>query len=110
MRWDNVVTWLPSWVARLRTIFIGWQRPWRGMSPASTSAGRACCRTRAMKVRWSPGEVARRGLTVDKIKADLKAAELPMTPALPGQKVVEDEFLFHFRPGDPLEPNCAVAD
>jgi len=43
------------------------------------------------------------------VLADLKAHELPMLPALLG-KVVEATFVFHFRPGDPLETNCAVAD
>jgi isoquinoline 1-oxidoreductase subunit beta len=81
-----------------------------GVAVRAKTFGQCIDAVRAMNVRWIPGEVSQRGLTVDKIKADLKAAELPMTPALPGQNVVEDEFVFHFRPGDPLEPNCAVAD
>ena len=39
---------------------------------------------------------------------DLTGAELPMTPGL-GQ-TLDQRFTFYFRPGDPLETNCAVAD
>lgn len=63
---------------------------------------------RAMKVRWTPGEVARSGKTVESIEEELRANQLPMAPPGPGT-VIEDEFVFNFRPGDPLEPNCAVA-
>ena len=33
-----------------------------------------------------------------------------MTPAAPLAKTLDQQFTFHFRPGDPLETNCAVAD
>ena len=32
IRWLKLVGWAPSCVNRLRTTFMGWQRPWRGMS------------------------------------------------------------------------------
>jgi isoquinoline 1-oxidoreductase beta subunit len=60
----------------------------------------------ALQVAWGPGTVD--GKSTDNVLADLKKAELPMTPAL--GKTVEQQFTFHFRPGDPLETNCAVAD
>ena len=41
----------------------------------------------------------------------LKATELPLTPKrLPVGKTIESVFTFNFRPGDPLETNCAIAD
>ena len=40
---------------------------------------------------------------------DLQQAELPMTPALRAP-ALDQRFTFYFRPGDPLETNCAVAD
>jgi isoquinoline 1-oxidoreductase beta subunit len=43
------------------------------------------------------------------VAKDLKNAQIPLTPALPGS-VIDDTFTFHFRPGDPLETNCAIAD
>src|SRR5581483_1970839 len=49
------------------------------------------------------------GQCADDVLADLKKAELPLTPTLPGS-TDEQLFTFHFRPGDPLETNCAVAD
>ena len=41
---------------------------------------------------------------------ELKAAELPLTPAIPIAKTLDQRFTFYFRPGDPLETNCAIAD
>jgi isoquinoline 1-oxidoreductase beta subunit len=41
---------------------------------------------------------------------DLHKAELPLTPALPLTNTLDQRFTFYFRPGDPLETNCAVAD
>ena len=63
---------------------------------------------RALKVTWAPGSTE--GKSEASILADLKAAELPLTPAVPLTKSLEEVFTFNFRPGDPLEPNCAVAD
>ncbi len=80
-----------------------------GVAVRAKTFGQCVDAIRAMDVDWGPGEVAQMGLTVEKITEDLRAAQLPMTPALPGE-VIEDEFVFNFRPGDPLEPNCAVAD
>ena len=33
-----------------------------------------------------------------------------MTPRAAGQDASTQRFTFYFRPGDPLETNCAVAD
>jgi isoquinoline 1-oxidoreductase subunit beta len=62
----------------------------------------------ALDVVWGPGTVD--GKNESDVLADLKNAELPMTPALPLGKSIEHTFTFHFRPGDPLETNCAIAD
>jgi isoquinoline 1-oxidoreductase beta subunit len=42
------------------------------------------------------------------VLADLRKAEVPMGLAL--GKTLEQSFIFNFRPGDPLETNCAIAD
>jgi isoquinoline 1-oxidoreductase beta subunit len=78
-----------------------------GIAVRCLTFGQCIDAIRAMKVRWAPGSAA--GKTVDSVTADLRAAELPMAPS-PGGTEITQEFLFHFRPGDPLEPNCAVAD
>jgi isoquinoline 1-oxidoreductase subunit beta len=41
---------------------------------------------------------------------DLHKGELPLTPPLPLTNTLDQRFTFYFRPGDPLETNCAVAD
>jgi isoquinoline 1-oxidoreductase beta subunit len=63
----------------------------------------------ALHVNWGPGTVE--GKSDASVLGDLKNAELPLTPQLdPLAKAIDQTFTFYFRPGDPLEPNCAVAD
>ncbi|HEX4107085.1 MAG TPA: molybdopterin cofactor-binding domain-containing protein [Solirubrobacteraceae bacterium] len=61
----------------------------------------------AMNVTWAPGPVA--NLSEADVLKTLQDAEIPLTPALPGS-TLEQVFTFNFRPGDPLETCCAVAD
>jgi isoquinoline 1-oxidoreductase subunit beta len=60
----------------------------------------------ALQVTWGAGTVD--GKSEQDVAADLAAAELPLTPPL--ATTVEQVFTFNFRPGDPLETNCAIAD
>jgi isoquinoline 1-oxidoreductase beta subunit len=63
----------------------------------------------ALRVDWGAGSVD--GKSDADVLADLQAAELPFQPALdPAASVLDQRFTFYFRPGDPLETNCAVAD
>jgi isoquinoline 1-oxidoreductase beta subunit len=63
----------------------------------------------ALKVKWGPGSVD--GKSDQDVLRDLRRAELPMTPSLdPLAKSIDHTFTFYFRPGDPLETNCAIAD
>jgi isoquinoline 1-oxidoreductase beta subunit len=78
-----------------------------GVAVRAETFGQCIDAVRALDVEWGPGTVD--GKSDADVLADLKAAEVPMTPPLPGE-VLEDTFTFHFRPGDPLETNCAVAD
>src|SRR3954470_14255955 len=61
---------------------------------------------RTLQVQWAGGSVE--GKSASDVLADLEANELPMPPAVSGE-AVEELFTFNFRPGDPLETNCAVA-
>ena len=78
-----------------------------GVAVRAKTFGQCIDAVRALKVRWSAGTVD--GKSTADVLADLKKGELPLTPALPG-KTLDTLFTFHFRPGDPLETNCAVAD
>lgn len=78
-----------------------------GVAVRGQTFGHCITAIRALDVVWGPGTVD--GKSEATVLGDLRAAELPMLPALLGN-VVEDSFVFHFRPGDPLETNCAVAD
>jgi len=60
----------------------------------------------ALNVSWGPGSAD--GKTEQSVLGDLAAAEVALTPALGTS--IEEVFTFHFRPGDPLETNCAIAD
>src|SRR5919204_5287023 len=79
-----------------------------GVAVRARTFGQCIDAVRALKVKWAPGPVD--GKSTADVLADLKKAELPLTPALPLGKTIEELFTFHFRPGDPLETNCAVAD
>ncbi|HET6870229.1 MAG TPA: molybdopterin cofactor-binding domain-containing protein [Solirubrobacteraceae bacterium] len=77
-----------------------------GVAVRAATFGQCIDAIRALEVTWAPGPAA--GTSDPDVLADLLGAELPMTPAL-GQ-TLDQRFTFYFRPGDPLETNCAVAD
>jgi isoquinoline 1-oxidoreductase beta subunit len=77
-----------------------------GVAVRATTFGQCIDAIRALRVAWAPGAAI--GKSDADVLGDLISAELPMTPAL-GQ-TIDQRFTFYFRPGDPLETNCAVAD
>jgi isoquinoline 1-oxidoreductase beta subunit len=77
-----------------------------GVAVRGKTFGQCIDAIRALDVQWGPGTVE--GKSDADVLSDLRKAELPMTPAI-GQSL-EQAFTFYFRPGDPLETNCAVAD
>jgi isoquinoline 1-oxidoreductase beta subunit len=78
-----------------------------GVAVCARTMGQCIDAIRALKVRWSAGKVD--GKNDASVLADLKKAQLPFVP-VPAVKTIEGAFTFHFRPGDPLETNTAVAD
>ena len=78
-----------------------------GVAVRAKTFGQCIDAVRALNVKWGPGSVD--GKSTSDVLADLKKNELPLTPTLPGT-TDDQRFTFHFRPGDPLETNCAVAD
>jgi len=79
-----------------------------GVAVCARTFGQCIDAVRALQVRWSPGKVD--GKSDASVKKDLERAEIPHIPLpLLGRKV-EQAFTFHFRPGDALETNSAVAD
>jgi isoquinoline 1-oxidoreductase beta subunit len=78
-----------------------------GVAVRGHTFGQCIDAIRALDVAWGAGSVDTKS-DADVLK-DLEAAELPLTPALPGN-TLDRRFTFYFRPGDPLETNCAVAD
>ena len=62
----------------------------------------------ALDVVWGGGTAD--GKSDAQVLSDLHKAELPLTPPVPLTNVLDQRFTFYFRPGDPLETNCAVAD
>jgi isoquinoline 1-oxidoreductase beta subunit len=77
-----------------------------GVAVRATTFGQCIDAIQALQVQWAPGPAV--GRSDADVLEELIDAELPMTPAL-GQ-VLDQRFTFYFRPGDPLETNCAVAD
>jgi isoquinoline 1-oxidoreductase beta subunit len=77
-----------------------------GVAVRASTFGQCIDAIRALQVQWGPGTVGNK--SDSDVLADLVAAELPMTPAL--GSTLDQRFTFYFRPGDPLETNCAIAD
>lgn len=79
-----------------------------GVAVRAATFGQCIDAVRAMDVEWNPGTVA--GKDADDILRELRQAELPLAAPALGALSVEGNFVFHFRSGSPLEPNCAIAD
>jgi isoquinoline 1-oxidoreductase subunit beta len=80
-----------------------------GVAVRGETFGQCIDAIRALDVAWAPGPAA--GKSDANVLADLKAAELPVPPPVNLlAKTLDQRFTFHFRPGDPLETNTAVAD
>ncbi|HET9075046.1 MAG TPA: molybdopterin cofactor-binding domain-containing protein [Solirubrobacteraceae bacterium] len=77
-----------------------------GVAVRAATFGQCIDAVRALDVTWADGPAGRKSAA--DVQKDLANAELPMTPAL--GSTIDETFTFHFRPGDPLETNCAVAD
>ncbi|UTI66038.1 molybdopterin-dependent oxidoreductase [Paraconexibacter antarcticus] len=78
-----------------------------GVAVRAKTFGQCFDAVRALNVKWGGGTVDDKSSA--SVLADLKKSEIPLTPALPGT-TIDETFIFNFRPGDALEPNCAVAD
>ncbi|MEA2419341.1 MAG: isoquinoline 1-oxidoreductase subunit beta [Thermoleophilaceae bacterium] len=80
-----------------------------GVAVRGATFGQCIDAIRALDVDWAPGSAE--GKSDASVLADLKQAELPVPPPVNLlAKTLDQRFTFHFRPGDPLETNCAVAD
>jgi isoquinoline 1-oxidoreductase subunit beta len=79
-----------------------------GVAVRANTFGQCIDAIEALNVSWGPGSVD--GKSDADVLADLKRAELPLTPQVPLTNSVEQLLTFYFRPGDPLETNCAIAD
>jgi isoquinoline 1-oxidoreductase beta subunit len=77
-----------------------------GVAVRARTFGQCIDAIRKMNVQWSPGAAA--GRSDASVLQDLIGAELPLLPALGSS--LDQRFTFYFRPGDPLETNCAIAD
>lgn len=79
-----------------------------GVAVRAKTFGQCIDAVRALDVEWKGGTVAGRS-SADILK-ELRAAQLPLAVPKLGATTVEGDFVFHFRSGSALEPNCAVAD
>ena len=84
-------------------------RPRRRRGPRARRSASASTRSARSTSTWGRRH-GRRQVRRRTCSSALKAAELPLTPALPVATTLDQRFTFYFRPGDPLETNCAIAD
>ncbi|HSV37281.1 MAG TPA: molybdopterin cofactor-binding domain-containing protein [Nocardioidaceae bacterium] len=78
-----------------------------GVAVRARTFGQCINAVRALKVNWGPGPVD--GLSDGDILAEIKSAELPLTPPLLGT-AIDGNFTFWFASNSALETNCAIAD
>ncbi len=79
-----------------------------GVAVRATTFGQCIDAVRALDVEWNAGTVS--GKSSADILKEVRAAQLPLAVPKLGALSVEGDFVFHFRSGSALEPNCAVAD
>ena len=77
-----------------------------GVAVRAQTFGQCIDAIQVMDVTWAPGPVA--GKSESDVLNTLANEELPLLPAL--TQSIDTKFTFNFRPGDPLETNCAIAD
>ena len=79
-----------------------------GVAVRGQTFGQCIDAVRALKVTWNPGTVDKES---DKtFLAELKAAEVPMSPPPVGASVVDESFAFYWKSNTALEPQTAIAD
>jgi isoquinoline 1-oxidoreductase beta subunit len=79
-----------------------------GVAVRAATFGQCIDAIQVLDVEWNPGTVP--GMSSDDVLEELRRAELPLAVPKLGATSIEGSFVFNFRSGSALEPNCAVAD
>ncbi len=79
-----------------------------GVAVRARTFGQCIDAVRALDVEWDGGTVP--GKSSADVLKELRRAQLPLAVPKLGATSVEAEFIFNFRSGSALEPNCAIAD
>lgn len=79
-----------------------------GVAVRAKTFGQCIDAVRALDVEWNDGTA--HGKSSADVLKQLRGGQLPMTVPPLGAATVEGDFVFHFRSGSALEPNCAIAD
>lgn len=79
-----------------------------GVAVRARTFGQCIDAVRALDVEWTAGTAP--GASADDVLKELRRGQLPLVVPQLGAAALDGEFVFHFRSGSALEPNCAVAD
>lgn len=79
-----------------------------GVAVRAKTFGQCIDAVRALDVEWNAGSVP--GKNADDVREELRRAQIPLVVPKLGATSLDGEFVFHFRSGSALEPNCAIAD
>lgn len=79
-----------------------------GVAVRARTFGQCIDAVRALDVEWDGGTIP--GKSSADVLKELRRAQLPLAVPKLGATSVEGEFVFNFRSGSALEPNCAIAD
>ncbi|HUR73140.1 MAG TPA: molybdopterin cofactor-binding domain-containing protein, partial [Sporichthya sp.] len=80
----------------------------RGVAVRARTFGQCVDAIRALRVKWGAGTIDKENN--DSLTAKVASVLLPIAPAAPTDEVIEQDYIFHYRSGSPLETNCAIAD
>ncbi len=80
----------------------------RGVAVRARTFGQCIDAIRALRVTWGSGTVD--GESSESLVKKVSSVLLPIAPASPGDEVIEEDYVFQYRSGSPMETNNAIAD
>jgi isoquinoline 1-oxidoreductase beta subunit len=80
----------------------------RGVAVRARTFGQCVDAIRALRVTWGAGTIDEE--SSESLVKKVTSVLLPMAPALPTDEVIEEDYVFQYRSGSPMETNNAIAD
>ncbi|MBA3745735.1 molybdopterin cofactor-binding domain-containing protein [Sporichthya sp.] len=79
-----------------------------GVAVRARTFGQCVDAIRALRVSWGAGTIDEENS--DSLTEKVTSVLLPIAPASPADEVIEEDYVFHYRSGSPMETNNSIAD